>query len=197
MGFGVMIAAFPAKVPQVVKIYKNKSGQGINVPSVTLELVAYVVYMSYSFSKKYPFHQWGEVLFLTIETLAIAILCLYYEGATELAVAYAVSYSVFCVLMMVVVPDNILWTLQSVNILIFTAAKCLQIYTNYENGNTGQLSEITLGLLFMGSLARIFTSIQETGDFIIILANTIACAANALLVVQMWYYWDNTKEKFN
>ncbi|KAF2897883.1 hypothetical protein ILUMI_08292 [Ignelater luminosus] len=196
-GLAVMIAAFPAKVPQIVKIYENKSGEGISLPSVTLELVAYAVYMSYSYSKDYPFHQWGEVLFLMIQTLAIAVLCLYYAGATELAAAYAVLYSTYCVIMMEVVPTELLWTMQSLNILVFTVAKGLQIHTNYENGHTGQLSEITLGLLFTGSLGRIFTSIQETGDFIVILANLLSCAANAILIGQIWYYWDVTKEKFD
>ena len=42
--------------------------------------------------------------------------------------------------------------------------KLIQAATNYKNGHTGQLSAITVFLLTAGSLARIFTSIQETGD---------------------------------
>lgn len=40
----------------------------------------------------------------------------------------------------------------------------LQAATNYRNGHTGQLSAITVFLLFAGSLARIFTSIQVSAS---------------------------------
>lgn len=36
----------------------------------------------------------------------------------------------------------------------------LQAATNYRNGHTGQLSAITVFMLFGGALARIFTSVQ-------------------------------------
>lgn len=36
----------------------------------------------------------------------------------------------------------------------------IQAVTNYRNGHTGQLSAISVFLLFAGSLARIFTSLQ-------------------------------------
>ena len=40
---------------------------------------------------------------------------------------------------------------------------------NYNNGHTGQLSFITCFMLFAGGCARIFTSLQETGDIILII----------------------------
>lgn len=43
---------------------------------------------------------------------------------------------------------------------VSTPPQLLQAATNYRNGHTGQLSAITVFLLFGGSLARIFTSIQ-------------------------------------
>ena len=47
---------------------------------------------------------------------------------------------------------------------MIVVGKLIQAATNYKNGHTGQLSAITVFLLTAGSLARIFTSIQETGD---------------------------------
>ena len=62
------------------------------------------------------------------------------------------------------VPDNILWYGQAANIPMIVVGKLIQAATNYKNGHTGQLSAITVFLLTLGSLARIFTSIQDTGD---------------------------------
>ena len=65
-----------------------------------------------------------------------------------------------------------------------------QIWTNYSNSSTGQLSAITIFLVFAGSAARIFTSIQETGDQMMIIQYLVATLCNAILSFQMLYYWN-------
>ena len=70
----------------------------------------------------------------------------------------------------------------------------MQVLANYQQGSTGQLSAITIFLLLAGSLARIFTSIQETGDQLIILSFCVASFANFCLFAQLLYYW-NVKPK--
>ncbi|CAB0028359.1 unnamed protein product [Trichogramma brassicae] len=66
----------------------------------------------------------------------------------------------------------------------------MQAYTNYSNGSTGQLSAATGFMLFFGSLARIFTSVQETGDSTMILLYICSTAANGVIVSQLLYYWN-------
>lgn len=41
-----------------------------------------------------------------------------------------------------------------------------------------------------GSLARIFTSIQETGDKLVILNFVVSSFVNIVLSVQIIYYWN-------
>ncbi len=52
----------------------------------------------------------------------------------------------------------------------------------------GQQSIVTAILLLLGALARVFTSVQETGDFIIILTFSLASLANGILVSQFLIY---------
>lgn len=52
----------------------------------------------------------------------------------------------------------------------------------------GQQSFITVLLLTLGSLARVFTSVQETGDFIIILTYSLALVANSIILLQFALY---------
>jgi mannose-P-dolichol utilization defect protein 1 len=70
----------------------------------------------------------------------------------------------------------------------------IQAVTNYRNGGTGQLSVVTVFLLFAGSLARVFTSIQETGDNLIIVTFVVSTVFNGLIFAQILYYW-NVKPK--
>lgn len=63
-----------------------------------------------------------------------------------------------------------------------------QAYVNFKNKSTGQLSLITSVLLLMGSLIRVFTSIQDTGDKLLIWSFSLASIANFLIVVQFYCY---------
>ena len=77
--------------------------------------------------------------------------------------------------------------LKSISTYEFQMAQAIE---NFNNGSTGQLSAITLTMLFLGSLARIFTSIQETGDSIIIMTYSVSTVANGILMGQLIYYWN-------
>lgn len=191
LGIGIILGSLLVKVPQILKIVKNKSGQGINLWSVTLDLTAITIYMSYSFINGFPFSSWGDTLFLAIQTVLIGVLVLFYGGAVVQSVVYLAVYLGVCIVLMGgYTPIDILWSLTSVNILIVVAGKLMQAWTNYKNGHTGQLAAATLIMLLAGSAARIFTSIQETGDSVAVLTYVASTCANALLVIQLIYYWN-------
>ncbi|EEC06507.1 mannose-P-dolichol utilization defect 1 protein, putative, partial [Ixodes scapularis] len=71
----------------------------------------------------------------------------------------------------------------------------MQVWSNHRNGHTGQLSAITSGLLFFGALARIFTSVTETGDALMVGTFMIAAVANFCIFAQVLYYWDVTNKR--
>lgn len=50
-------------------------------------------------------------------------------------------------------------------------------------------------MLLGGSAARIFTSIQETGDQVIIITYAAATFVNALIAFQMLWYWNSAGKK--
>ena len=45
-------------------------------------------------------------------------------------------------------------------------------------------------LLFLGAMARIFTTIQETGDNVMLVTFLVSTSLNATLVLQVLYYWN-------
>ncbi|XP_020295817.1 mannose-P-dolichol utilization defect 1 protein homolog [Pseudomyrmex gracilis] len=196
LGLGIIAGSFLVKVPQIVKIIKSKSGEGINVFSVLLDLFAITAMSSYSFMNGFPFSAWGDGVFLGFQTVAIAVLVMHYNGETTKATAFLSAYlAVIFAANSGLTPIHVLWTCQAMNIPIILVSKFIQAYTNYSNGNTGQLSAITCFLLFFGSLARIFTSIQETGDASMIIMYTCSTVANAVIVLQLLYYWNVQQEK--
>ncbi|XP_063993356.1 mannose-P-dolichol utilization defect 1 protein homolog [Diachasmimorpha longicaudata] len=196
LGLGIIGGSLMVKVPQVVKIYNSKSSQGLNFASVLLDLFAITAMISYSFASGFPFSAWGDGVFLGIQTLAIAVLVLHYRRNTAGALAFFVGYvAVIVAVVTELTPLNILWGAQSLTIPIVLISKLFQAHTNYKNGSTGQLSAVTMFMLLFGSMARIFTSVQETGDTNMIIMYVCSTAANAIIVFQLLYYWNVSAEK--
>ncbi|XP_054003138.1 mannose-P-dolichol utilization defect 1 protein homolog [Hylaeus anthracinus] len=198
LGFGIIGGSLLVKVPQIVKILQSKNAKGINIFSVLLDLFAITAMVSYSFISGFPFSAWGDGVFLGVQTLTIAVLVMYYSGNTAQASAFVAAYlAVLFAALSGLTPVSVLWTCQAMNIPIVLISKFMQASTNYSNGSTGQLSAVTGFMLFFGSLARIFTSIQETGDKIMISMYICSTLANAVLAFQILYYWnvDVTKEE--
>lgn len=200
LGLGIIGGSLLVKVPQIVKILKNKSAEGINVCSVLLDLFAITAMVSYSFVSGFPFSSWGDGVFLGLQTLAIAFLVMHFSGNTVQATAFLAAYgAVVFAATSGLTPLHVLWSCQAMNIPIILISKLMQAHTNYSNGSTGQLSAATGFMLFFGSLARIFTSIQETGDTTMIIMYICSTAANAVLAAQILYYWNvdvtSTKSK--
>lgn len=196
LGLGIIAGSLLVKVPQIVKILKNKSAKGINVFSVLLDLFAITAMVSYSFVSGFPFSSWGDGVFLGLQTLAIAVLVMHYSGNTVQATAFLAAYlAVVFAATSGLTPIHVLWSCQAMNIPIVLISKLMQAYTNYTNGSTGQLSAATGFMLFFGSLARIFTSIQETGDSTMITMFICSTTANAVIAAQILYYWNAAETK--
>lgn len=191
LGYGIVAGSILVKVPQILKILNNRSAAGINLIAVFLEILAITLNLSYSFVKGFPFSAWGDVAFIAVQTVIIACLVLHYSGPFIRVVLFLAAYlTTSYVLMGGPTSVDVLWSFQALNIPILVAGKMSQAYTNYKNGSTGQLSAVTCFMLFFGSSARIFTSIQETGDFMMTLTYCIATFTNTVIVFQLLWYWN-------
>lgn len=177
------------------KILGAKSAEGLSLQSGMLELMALTGTMVYSIINNFPFSSWGEALFLVLQTVTICFLVLHYRGQTVKGVAFLACYAlVLLLLLSPLTPLTVVTLLQASSVPAVVVGKLVQAATNYQNGHTGQLSAITVFLLFGGSLARIFTSIQETGDPLMAGTFVVSSLCNGLITAQLLFYW-NAKEK--
>nr|AAC39875.1 SL15 protein [Homo sapiens] len=191
LGLGIVAGSLLVKLPQVFKIRGAKSAEGLSLQSVMLELVALTGTMVYSITNNFPFSSWGEALFLMLQTITICFLVMHYRGQTVKGVAFLACYGlVLLVLLSPLTPLTVVTLLQASNVPAVVVGRLLQAATNYHNGYTGQLSAITVFLLFGGSLARIFTSIQETGDPLMAGTFVVSSLCNGLIAAQLLFYWN-------
>lgn len=196
LGIGIILGSVLVKLPQILKVIGAKSAEGLSFNAVLLELLAITGTMAYSILNNFPFSAWGEALFLMLQTVAIGFFIQHYSGQTMRGLLFLVVYSgLVSLALSPVTPPSVVTAMQAVNMPAIIISKLLQAATNYRNGHTGQLSAISVFLLFAGSLARIFTSIQETGDSLLALTYVISSLCNGLIAFQVLYYWSSAPGK--
>lgn len=192
IGYGIIVAASAVKVPQVLKIFKAKSGAGITVFGALLELLAITFNTCYCFRNNFPFSAWGEAVFLAVETALIAFLILWYDNFKGRALTFLTFYSILVYSMLVIMPMDLMWYCQSSVMYLSVSGKLFQVVKNYKAQHTGQISAVTAWSILAGSIIRVFTTIQETGDMLTASTFAAGAVANAILALQVMYYWKST-----
>jgi len=87
------------------------------------------------------------------------------------------------------IPIKALATLQASNVLIFTVSRIPQIISNFQNKSTGQLALLTFLLNFLGTIARVFTTLKElNGDIFVLSGSVIGCVLNGIILFQILLY---------
>ncbi|KAM7539858.1 hypothetical protein Aperf_G00000035573 [Anoplocephala perfoliata] len=191
LGYGIVVGASLVKLPQLIKIVRSGSAKGLSIPAGVLELLCYTSSSAYSIYLKFPFSTYGDSTFLLVQSAIITFLTISWELSYLSGIIFLSSY--VCFLAYTLSPAirlSLLAWMQFANSPITAFSRGLQIYENYRNGSTGQLSAISVWLMAAGSLARIFTSIQETGDNLVILNFVVSSFVNIILSAQIIYYWN-------
>lgn len=196
LGLGIVVGSSLVKLPQVFKILFSGSAAGISFLSVLLELLAITFSGLYSYASKFPFSAYGESVFLAAQTSLIAMMVLWFSSGKLASLIFMAVYGaiVYLGLDPKLCPVEILWYGQAINIPMTLVGKFIQIWAIFRNGHTGQLSAITTFLLALGAIARIFTSIQETGDQTIIATYIVASTVNSIIALQVLWYWGATNK---
>ncbi|XP_029944261.1 mannose-P-dolichol utilization defect 1b [Salarias fasciatus] len=196
LGIGIILGSVMVKLPQILKLMGARSAEGLSFSSVLLELLAITGTMVYSVSNRFPFSSWGEALFLALQTVSIGFLVQHYGGRTGRGVLFLLVYvSLLVLLLSPLTPPSLVTSLQASNMPAIIVGRLIQAATNFRNGHTGQLSAVSVFLLFAGSLARIFTSLQETGDSLMALTYVVSSSCNGVLALQVLYYWNSAPER--
>lgn len=195
LGYAILAGSVLLRLPQIAKILAARSGDGISIVSEILSLLALFGSMSYGYFMQFPIAAYGDVYFLFLQTAAIIFLILYYQKRTVNAFAsLAIIAAMSALLFTNMLEAKLIVALNGTSLFLSVISKLIQSTINYRSGSTGNLSAITLILQFLGSTARIFTSIQETGDAIMIVTYISVSLANFVLVLQLAYYWNSAAQ---
>lgn len=190
VGVLVLVGSFLYKVPQVLRIARRRSGEGISVAMYALETVATSMSALYFLRRGFAFSTYGECFFIVLQNMFILAQILVFEkldrGRAALAAVLYLAGVAF--LLSPAAPLKLLMALQLATIPILNFARIPQIVLNWQRKSTGELSPITLTLQVAGNIARVFTTIVSVGDWLMLLGVVVSTVFNGTLVAQYVHY---------
>ncbi|KAL4885590.1 hypothetical protein BJY04DRAFT_136315 [Aspergillus karnatakaensis] len=194
LGIAIVGASGIVKVPQILKLVRSQSSSGVSFVSYALETASLLITLSYGVRNQFPFSTYGESAFIAAQDVLVGVLVLTYAGRSAAAAAFVavVAASIYTLLVDTSLIDaQTMAYLQAGGGALAVASKVPQILTIWQEGGTGQLSAFAVFNYLAGSLSRIFTTLQEVDDKLILYGFLAGFSLNLVLAAQMLYYWNS------
>jgi mannose-P-dolichol utilization defect 1 len=193
LGIGIVSTAAVVKVPQILKVVQNQSAAGLSFSSYALETASFLITLAYNVRNGWPFSTYGETALILAQDVIISVLVLHFTKKDGIAAAFVAGVAAAVYVLLgsdSLVDAPAMNYLQAGAGVLSVASKVPQIVTVYREGGTGQLSAFAVFNYLAGSLSRIFTTLQEVDDSLILYGFIAGFVLNAVLAGQMVYYWN-------
>jgi mannose-P-dolichol utilization defect 1 len=194
LGYLVMAGSLVRSVPQIAKVWKAKSAEGLSLTSVAVELLCYTVSIAYNASRGYPWNTYGEVAACWLQDVLLVVLVVRFgagprraaERNPRRAVLLAAAFSSLVAwLLSPWCPHDFLAAAQAANVAVLAlGSRVPQIWLNVRRGDAGLLSATSCALNVAGNAARAFTTIVLTRDALLLAGAVTQGALNGVLTWQ-------------
>lgn len=196
LSFGILLGSVAIKLPQIIKIVKNRSVLGISESSLALELLGATSLCLYSYLSGFPFLAYGETFFIALQCLVLNLLYWSY-GSVDVSFRVLFLGLLFAVTATSAVyglRPEILYILASFPISLNMLARLPQIFLNFKTKATGQLAFLTFFLSFAGNCARVATTLATLSDKATLAGHVIAALLNGTIVAQILLFAGKKKK---
>ncbi|XP_024972177.1 mannose-P-dolichol utilization defect 1 protein homolog 2 [Cynara cardunculus var. scolymus] len=190
LGYAIVAASTTVKLPQIMKIIQHKSVRGLSVVAFEMEVVGYTIALAYCLHNGLPFSAYGELAFLLLQ--AIILVATIYYFSQPVGNSTWIRALLYCGLAPTILAGKIhpllFEALYASQHAIFFFARVPQIWKNVKNKSTGELSFITSFMNFLGSIVRVFTSLQEKAPTSVVMGSVLGILTNGAILSQIILY---------
>lgn len=189
VGYMIVLVVSMIKVPQILKILKAQSGDGLSFFSQVISLYTSSVSVAYVMAHNYKISLWGETFSMAIQNFIICHLIILYRGLHQKALVFGVIY-ITSMLILIVLPWSTYFYiyLQYTVIPLSVLSKVFQICKSNRRKSTGQLSLTVCTLMVYRSAGRLFTTMVETDDMLSIFHFFMNSVLNSIIAIQVVLY---------
>ena len=181
------------KFPQIVKIMKDKSTQGISTLALILETASLYLTVSLCIRQNGSFIRYGELAFLLFQNVDIMVLVL----AMRKPVGYLFLYVFVQVFLQAdlfrenFISNDLMVRLQVAAVPLMIGSKIVQLYNVLQYKDACQLSLLTAGLQTVGSFGRLrnaFISKETRKDIEALFGVFLSSILNGLIFLYLLHY---------
>ena len=148
----------------------------------------------YPFKKGFPTSTYIELLILCVQSVGVLGLVCSYKGLLgEYVVGMGLYLMTAVLLLKLNLSAALLAFVQWVSIIVCNYAQIPQIALTYRTKRAAW-SPITAIMSMIGNIVRVFTTLQLTGDRLVLSGNLTGLACNVALLIQCWLYRNNKDE---
>ena len=192
LSIGIVLFSFTSKLPQILYMYNSKEIKGLSYISIYLDVFSFLCSALYPYHMGYSFLTYGESVIILLENLLIFFLTWKYDinqSSDRQNMSFTLIICSFLFIIYKGVLDDKSWKIVgSASTVLSVGSRITQIIKSFKEKSTGPLSTITFALNMLGNLARIFTTIKETQDLIMIGGFIISFILNLIIFLQIIYY---------
>ena len=191
VGYSMIIVSFFLKLPQILKILKAKSAKGISLATFYMDTLSYSLMSAYCMHKSQPISTYGEHISVLVQ--CIILVGLYWKVER---VSYQYAACVICLFIVAwclpltsgLISEEF-WSLVPLLYTVFSVTgKLTQIQENFLNKSTGNLSFFTNFVTFLGSVSRVFTTLAELDDSVLLFSYVVGGILKGVIVSQFFTY---------
>ncbi|XP_019731672.1 solute carrier family 66 member 3 [Hippocampus comes] len=181
-----LLVCMVLKFPQIFVLLRAKSTTGISLKSLVLELVGYVVFVTYQVYYDYPSPTYLEYPILIAQDVVLLLLILLYDGRLQDSLKYGVVFVVGW--RVLTVEKWIIDFAMSLCTIISAASKFAQLQCLWRSKDAGQVSALTWALATFTCATRIYTTVATTGDVQVLVRFVVMTLLNLWVLLSVLHY---------
>lgn len=164
------------------------------------EAVVYANGSLYGYILSYPFSSYGENVSLLVQNIILIGMVWAFTSntshpvGTQERILVLLGFSFYVISVLKYLPNDYRYLLMSSTWPVMLYARGTQVWETFRVKNTGNLSVVTTSMNLVGSLIRILTTLQETGDIVVLGGYLLSGGLSFVMFVQYWLYLKNTQK---
>eukprot|EP01038_Epipyxis_sp_PR26KG_P014631 gene14631-19651_t len=188
LGYIMGIGSMSIYTPIIIDLLKAKNADGFSVATWIFNIVGVSLAAYYPLKRGFPLSSFIELIVIAVQAVFVLGLISYYKNQMLIFSLGMVIFSLLSFVMMTIsVSSSFLNMVQILAILLCNYANVPQIMLTFKTRNASW-SPITAGMSVVGNLIRVYTTIQLTGDWLVLSGYSLGFATNSILLVQSLFY---------
>ncbi|XP_033991103.1 solute carrier family 66 member 3 [Trematomus bernacchii] len=184
--FSTLLLCMVLKFPQIFALMRAKSSAGVSFNSLLLQLLGYIVFVTYQMYYDYPPPTYLEYPILIAQDAILLLLILHYNGNLKQSLLYTLLFVGGWRLL--TLEKWIIDSAMSLCIFISAASKFAQLQCMWKSKDAGQVSALSWAMATFTCIARIYTTTVTTGDMQVLVRFVVMTLLNMWVLLTVLYY---------